>query len=255
MTWLRDLCTSLATIILRVAMAVDELPEAFSFLDSVQILALDILDQRDLGRGESSISRTIAGIVCSLRPLRRPPAAFASDNLETIAMWAKQDRLQNPALDKGVGELLDSLFLELHARLVGIGPNSADFDLAHTAGPSCSSCPTARHALAHQAAPGGLCRAPIPAYWCSCRLSVAWQASHQLARQMHIGLGSGAFQIVDQRRQPVAGRLRQANVPRNHGIEHRPAQTGPHVVRDLLGQLVAPIEHGQRNPEDLTVRD
>ena len=54
-----------ADILLAVAMALDQLAIALGLLDRVQILALDILDQRELGARRSSMSRTIAGIVCS----------------------------------------------------------------------------------------------------------------------------------------------------------------------------------------------
>ena len=50
-------------IFLRMTMTLDQLTIAFGLFDRIEILALDILDQRDLGRSESSISRTIAGIV------------------------------------------------------------------------------------------------------------------------------------------------------------------------------------------------
>ena len=63
-------------VILAVAVTVDQLAIALGLLDRVQVLALDILDQRDFG-GASSMSRTIAGMAwscafCAARQRRSP---------------------------------------------------------------------------------------------------------------------------------------------------------------------------------------
>ena len=56
--------------------------------------------------------------------------------------------------------------------------------------------------------------------------------------------------IVDQRRHAVARRLGQADVARDHRVEHDLAEAGADIVGDLDGQIVAPVEHGQRDAED-----
>ena len=71
------------------------------------------------------------------RPLRSAPAALASDDLKpSVTMRPQQDRLQDTTLGNRIGELVDRLFLELDARLLGIGPDPADLDLADSAGPN-----------------------------------------------------------------------------------------------------------------------
>ena len=56
--------------------------------------------------------------------------------------------------------------------------------------------------------------------------------------------------IVDQRRQAVARRFGQADVARDHRLEHDLAEAGADVVGDLGGEVVAPVEHGERDAED-----
>ena len=127
------LVDQLADLVLAVAMLLDQLPIALGLLDRVQILALDILDQRDLG------GRRIVDLAddrrdgVQPRPLRRPPAALAGDDLDSRRRRAQQDRLQHASLGNRFGQLVERLLVEMHARLVGIGPDPRDLDLAHAA--------------------------------------------------------------------------------------------------------------------------
>src|SRR5207245_2852003 len=68
-------------------------------------------------------------------PLRRAPAAFAGNDLKTlaVAVRAEQDRLEHAALGNRIGELVDRFLSELDPRLVRIRPDAADLDLAHAA--------------------------------------------------------------------------------------------------------------------------
>ena len=82
----------------------------------------------------------------------------------------------------------------------------------------------------------------------------AGRRADQLAGQADIGLRAGALEVVDQRRQAVARRLGQAHVARNDRLEHRLAEAGADVLRDRLRQIVAAVEHGQRDAEDRQLR-
>jgi hypothetical protein len=53
----------------------------FGFLDRIQILALDILDERDLERLDIIEFANDDRDLVKLRPLRRPPAPLAGDDL------------------------------------------------------------------------------------------------------------------------------------------------------------------------------
>ena len=68
-------------------------------------------------------------------------------------------------------------------------------------------------------APGD--RGPVlqRAYSCSCCLGLVRKTRHQFAREAHIGLGTGAAQIVDERRQPVTWRLGEPHVPWHYRVE------------------------------------
>src|SRR5437762_13165042 len=92
-------------ILLSVAVAVDQLLVTLGLLVRVQSLALDILDQRELGGGRfidlahDSRDRVQPG------PLRRAPAAFAGNDLKTfaVAVRPEQDRLKHATLDDRIG--------------------------------------------------------------------------------------------------------------------------------------------------------
>jgi hypothetical protein len=137
-------------IFLRVAVAIDQLSIAFGFLNCVQVLALDILDQRDLGRGRLVEFANKRGDRVQPRPLCRPPSAFAGDDLITFAipMWPQQDRLEYTALGDRIRELVDRLLTELDTRLIGVRTNSPDFNLTDSLR-GCSSLSGGRR-------PGGL---------------------------------------------------------------------------------------------------
>jgi len=80
------------------------------------------------------------------------------------------------------------------------------------------------------------------------------QSRDQLAGQTDVRFGARTFEIVDQSREPVAWRFRQPHVPRHDRVEHRSAETGSDVLRNRLRQIVAAVEHGQRNAEDRQFR-
>ena len=74
-----------AELLLGVAVVVDQALIGLCFLDRVEVLALDILDQRDLERLLVAEIADDGGDFVQPRPLRRAPAPFAGDDLE--ARW------------------------------------------------------------------------------------------------------------------------------------------------------------------------
>src|SRR4051794_39096523 len=123
----------LGDIFLRVAVAINELLVPLRFLDRVEVLALNILDQRQLGRCRFVYLAYDRRNAVQPRPLRRPPPALAGADLEAVAVRSQQDRLEDSALRNRIGALVDRLVAELDARLVRVWPEAADLNLPHAA--------------------------------------------------------------------------------------------------------------------------
>ena len=115
------LVNKLRDAILGVGVAFDELPVALRFLERVQILALNVLDQGKLG------DRRFVDIAddrrdrMELRPLRGAPAPLAGNDHEAVTGTSKQNRLEHPALADRLRKLAQRRFVEQHARLLGFG--------------------------------------------------------------------------------------------------------------------------------------
>src|SRR5688572_20549038 len=92
---------------LGVAVIGDQPPIALGLLDGVEVPALDILEECDLECfGIVEIADDDRDLM-EPRPLRRPPAALAGDDLVAVAVRPDDDRLDEAALlDRG-GELLE----------------------------------------------------------------------------------------------------------------------------------------------------
>jgi hypothetical protein len=115
------------------AVPIDQLAVAFRLLDRIQVLTLDVLDQRNLGR--SRIIDLAHDRRNGVQPgtLRSSPSALAGDDLETVTVRTKQDRLKDAPFCDRIGELVDRVFLELATRLLRIRANTPDLDLADAA--------------------------------------------------------------------------------------------------------------------------
>ena len=85
--------------------------------DRVQILALDILDQRDLKRLGIVELADDDGNLVEPGALRGTPAALAGDDLIALAVRPDDDRLDQPARCDRLGEFLQRRLAEVAARL------------------------------------------------------------------------------------------------------------------------------------------
>ena len=128
------LVDDLRQLILGVAVSLDELAVGLGFLQRVEILALDILDQRDLGSRRIVDFADNRGDAVELSSLRRAPPPFAGDDLEAVAVGTEQDWLEHAALGDRLGQLGNCLLVELDARLVRIGADAPDLDLTDATG-------------------------------------------------------------------------------------------------------------------------
>ena len=100
------------------------------FLDHVEVLALDILDDRDLQRFLVVEVADDGRNLVQPGALRRTPAPFAGDNLEILAVRPDNNRLDHAALAHAAGQLVERVRIEMLSRLVGIGANIRNRDRA-----------------------------------------------------------------------------------------------------------------------------
>ena len=133
---------------------VDEALIGLRFLDRVEILPLDILDQRNFERllvGEVADDRRN---FVEPRPLRRPPTPLAGDDLETVTVGTNDDRLDDAARPDRFGKLGKRLFLEDPSRLAGVRLDPGDRDHLHRSAPR-SGAAVDRRLLGDLAEQGG----------------------------------------------------------------------------------------------------
>jgi hypothetical protein len=104
--------------------------ERRGFLERAQVLALDVLDQRDRERGVVVHVAHDARHLGEARELGRAPAALAGDDLVAPASdRAHADRLDQALRADRVGKLLQALRVHPGARLVAARLDVADRDL------------------------------------------------------------------------------------------------------------------------------
>ena len=102
------------------------------FLERRQVLALEVLDDRDLER------RVVVELFDERRDRvesgggRRPPAALTGDQLVAVGSLegTDEDGLQDAVLANRSGQLVQRALLEAGSRLVGVGLDPVDWDLA-----------------------------------------------------------------------------------------------------------------------------
>ena len=133
----RSLPTCAATSFVLQPELVDEHLVGARFLDRVEILALDVFDQRHL---EASLLLARVqlldddGDAMQARALRGAPAALAGDDLVPASLETTSDDRLNDAvgLDR-VRQFLEALVLHVAARLIVIRLEEVDIDLQRRA--------------------------------------------------------------------------------------------------------------------------
>ena len=96
------------------------------------VLALEVLDDRDLERGVVVDVLDDRGDRQLARDLRRAPAALARDQLEAaVVERSDEDRLQDAVLADGRRHLLEGFLVERHARVLRVGFDAVDRDDAN----------------------------------------------------------------------------------------------------------------------------
>ena len=113
---------------------VDQPPVRLRFFDRIQVVALDVLDERDL---QQMIVVDLAhddGDLEQARALRRAPAALAGDDLEAALDAADEQRLNHAVRANRLRELFEPRFVDVRARLARIGHEQIEIDLRRPLG-------------------------------------------------------------------------------------------------------------------------
>ena len=83
---------------------------------------------------------------------------------------------------------------------------------------------------------------------------VALVVAQHLAGERHVVARAARDGVVQQDGLAEAGRLGDAHVARDHGVEHAVAEVAPHLGGDLLGEPQPAVVHGEQHALDLQVR-
>ena len=110
--------TRVRHLLLGEAEVLDELLVGGGLLERVEVLAVEVLDQRLLERRRRRRrSRTMAGMAVEAGPLGRPPPPLPGDQLVgAVAGRPDQDRLQHAELADRGGQRRQRLLVEVPAR-------------------------------------------------------------------------------------------------------------------------------------------
>src|SRR5439155_14645234 len=118
-------------LFLRQAMLLDQPLVRLRLLDRVEVLALDVLDQRQL---EGLLLRDLPDHhrqLAQAGPLRRPPPPLAGDQHVAVVRAADDERQEHAFAADRLGQLLDVAFVEVAAGLVPVGPDLLDAEVQH----------------------------------------------------------------------------------------------------------------------------
>jgi hypothetical protein len=95
----------------------DQFRVAQSFLDGIEVFALEIFDEREFQHfAVVSVAEDDRNLL-QARQLGGPPAAFASDEFESVALLANDQRLNDALFLDGIGEFLQGFRREIFAGL------------------------------------------------------------------------------------------------------------------------------------------
>ncbi len=108
---------------------VDQSTEPMSRLDRVEILALEVLDERDLESGPVVQLSNDRGDALQPSGDGRPKSSLPRDEFVAVDRFGDEDRLEHAVLADACGQRGEFRGIEVPARLVRIGPNTVNADL------------------------------------------------------------------------------------------------------------------------------
>ena len=121
-------------LFLREMKLVGEAPVGDRLFDGIQVLALDVLDQRD---GEKPILGDVADDDRHLEqpgPLSGAPAALPRDDLVTLVHFPDDDRLDDAVRSNRARQLVDPFVVHVGARLELVGTKEIGIDFERAVG-------------------------------------------------------------------------------------------------------------------------
>ncbi len=122
----------LAQSLLGMPEILDQAMIRLGLFDRIEILPLNILDQRDFERFGIVERADDHRHLVQPRTLRRTPAPLARDDLIAGAVWAHDDRLQYAAQRDRLREFLERRFVEMPPRLSRMRGQRADRERSDT---------------------------------------------------------------------------------------------------------------------------
>ena len=108
---------------------VEQPPVGGRLVDRIEVLPLDVLDQRDLQQLVVADLAHDHGRPQEAGNLRGAPPALAGDDLEAVAAAPHEDRLDDAVHADRLRELLERPLLNLQARLPRVGHDAVEIDL------------------------------------------------------------------------------------------------------------------------------
>ncbi len=120
---------ALGDLLLCEAELIREALEGVGLLDRVQVLALEVFDERHLERDFLGNVANDDGNARECGPLGGAPAAFTGNQLVAKTHPADDERLHDSARTDRARQLFDGLLAEAGARLIGAGIDQVDIDL------------------------------------------------------------------------------------------------------------------------------
>ena len=109
----------------------DQLRVALGFFERIEILALQIFDQRQLQHGAIIRLTDDHRHLAQTQKLRRAPASFTGDEFELLAFLADKQRLNDASLPDRVGEFAQCFWRKILARLQRTRTNPVQRHLTH----------------------------------------------------------------------------------------------------------------------------
>lgn len=227
----------------------EETAVAFSLLDRVKILTLEIFDERSgHGLGIGEIPEEGRHAVQTGR-LGGAPSAFARDDLIAIRIGRvgpNEKRLEEAADADGFGKLSERRRIHRCARLEWAGDEAFDRQCPNITGGASWGRIWLTDEGGEPAAEAGRGIFRVHAGFSGLRrFGLGAFPGEKFAGEANIRLGPGRAEVIKEHRLSVAWSLGDADIAGDDRLVDLGAEIGAGIGRDKLGEIIAAIEHRQ----------